>query len=295
MSEYSPSQIKAARFLKWLDLLIPLALTSYWGLTFSGLYALIAKAQLHLFDAYAGVITWLIAMIVLLIPAHIAIRFVAIRMGLPFDAVQIDSGDTAIRARKFVVGHFFAILGFGFVAGGLIAGSYFLVDGYLAGSVALAEVPVERLSADPNVTFIYIDLIGKPLREEPYLLVQKASALSSSGPGPDYYYFPMVPPNWKQGDAVHVIVKSFYEQPTTLNGSAGHPDRLRGILRRRVPSLVLEEMKNTVKIDSPVWLLDETRDPESDRTLGTMLIAGMPAFGFLLIGLARVFRKKTPG
>lgn len=260
-------------------------MTTYWAWTFTGPYAWVALLQLWIAGGFINVITWLVVFTAVAIPLHFAARAVALRARLPFDEVPLMADATAAHTQVFVARHFFTLLGWLFVAGGLLAGGYFLIDGYLAGP--LTELPVEKLYAGEPPVSRYVDLVGRALRDDDTRVGLGMSG--RSGAALDFFYFPMVPDDWRPGSDVRVVVRSFYDRPTSVNGSASHPNRLRGILRGRVPGLPRTFLSRKVKVADNAWLLDETSSPDDDRALGLTLALGFGSFGLGLVGAARLF------
>ena len=256
MTLASGLRVALARLAKWISLLLPAALASYGAWTFSGLYALLSRAQMSTFGAYASVISWLVAFLVVLVPLVLLLGAVSRRAGLPFDGVRLDISPAA---RNWIRRNAIALIGPALMAGGVISGLYFLIDGMAAGE--LSAVSAEELYRGGEPATRYVDLAGTPLRSAKYMVGVGGSALSSSGPRPDYFYFPIVPAAWKEGDSVRVVVKSFDEQPSSPGGSADQPNRLRGRLRRGSRGFVQQALSGKVTLASRSWILDETMLP----------------------------------
>jgi hypothetical protein len=271
--------------LRWASLALALGLSTYWSWTFSGFYWLLARIQFAVIGAYISGLTWLVVFTVVAIPLHLLARAIAHLAGLTqFDEVELSLWLPPIPGwlGKFVERHMLSLFGLLWIMGGVVADGYFLLDGALAGP--LTQQSVETLYRGEQPKSRYVDLTGRPLRSDDYLVGSTGSTLSRSGAGSDYYYFPMVPATWRAGDPVRVIVCSFYAQANDVNDTKDHPNRLRGILRRRVPPLALEALRQTAVVADDAWLLDETASPANDRQIGLTMMAGFTTFGILMIG-----------
>ena len=85
------------KLLRLSILIASLAISIYWGWTFSGLYALLARLQLWAFGGYVDILSWVITWGVVLISLHLVIGAIALRAGLPFDTVQPHDDRTALQ------------------------------------------------------------------------------------------------------------------------------------------------------------------------------------------------------
>ena len=278
-------EVVAIQMLRWAALGVAAGLTTYWSWTFSGLYRLTARLQFAAIGVYISGLTWLVVFTLVAIPLHLAARAAARRAGLTqFDSVELSLPLPPIPGwiGRSVERHMLSLFGLLWMAGGVVAGGYFLVDGALAGP--LTPQSVEALYAGDTPKSRYVDLTGRALRSDDHIVGSSGSTLTRSGAGPDYYYFPMVPPTWRAGDRVRVVVCSFHAKANEATLAADQPHRLRGILRRRVPPLALEALRQTVAVADDAWLLDETSNPQDDRQLGLTIIGVFSVFGALMIG-----------
>jgi len=283
--EPTRADVAKIQLLRRTSLGLAAALSTYWSWTFSGLYWLLARIQFAVIGAYISGLTWLVVFTVVAIPLHLVARAIARRVGLTqFDAVELTVPLPPIPRwlGGFIERHMLSLFGILWIVGGVVAGGYFLIDGALAGP--LTQQSVEALYAGEKPKSRYVDLTGRPLRTDDDTVHSTGSALSRGGPGPDYYYFPMVPATWRAGDPIRVIVCSFYAEANDVNDTKDHPNRLRGILRRRVSPQALEILRETVAVADDAWLLDETSSPAEDRQIGLMMMGGFTVFGILMIG-----------
>lgn len=237
----------------------PVLLCAYWGLTYSGLYRLLAELQLSLFGAYMMVLTGAFTLLVCILPGAMIVQLLGAYYeanadigSLPQQHRSLDLSAQLNNAPRRIVA---------LIAGAALAlfGVYQLVVGALAGEELTIPLATLARGDDPPSSWVRV--------EGAYLRMDEAISFDD-----DRRERIFVPVDTGSPRAALFVELSTYERDgNTIELFSG---TLPGMLYEDgLPGLVREEFARRGALADRYWLLDYRDSPASHFGMGSIFIA----------------------
>ena len=260
---------RAALVPVWIRVLafgVPMLVCLYWGLTYSGLYRLLAELQLSIFGAYMMVLTGAFTLVLCILPSALAVQL----LGAYYEAnadigarprVQqsIDPSALINQAPRRVVA---------MMAGAALAlfGVYQLVVGALAGEETTIPLSMLARGEDPPSSWVRVE--GAFLRLD--------EAITFDDDRRERIFVPV--DTGSPRAALFVELSSYERDGNSIELMSG---TLPGMLYEDgLPGLVREEFTRRGALADRYWLLDYRDTPSSHFGMGSI---------FIVVGLSMMF------
>jgi hypothetical protein len=285
-------QVRAAQVpmpLTWTIMLSACALATYWWVSYSGLYRVLAEFQLGHWSSYYPSYTGVVFLC--LMPGAILLQIIgAIREKerSPEEAAAIAE---TIAARRNLV-HFWLehrrgrLTGLGVTLMLVGAGVYFAGTGLLAGK--RVSVDAGALEHGERPAGRYAELTGRLLDDDAVSVTEGRRSTGAKT------YIPVVSPEWRDDQPVRVYIEMDTAAPSlnTDELASGHYE---GILTANsLPGLVVSSLAERGRpAPDRYWVLEYRETPAKKIELGTFMFAAAGICGLITaIGWAIAARRE---
>lgn len=298
--KYREYILKVPAFLRISVIIAFFALAGYWWYDFSGIYKLLAKIQLNLFNAYLPILTGLFT--ILAVMFFIVIPIVAF-LGYLFrnrkiviketEAVSMSESLEKISGKfsgKFSgrfsrMSYWRLVLIFGFIIF-LGVGIYFLIQGLTYGELTI--IKVEDIAGKKEVPSRYVIMEGKVYRKFKFGIRTSRRGIK--------YYFPVFDADSNRRRMTGVFLKLSKYGYSSFNFLRLKKMKIKGTLSRNSLPAILrtkfeERFPNAMKNH---WVLDYKNTPSKTLTLSYVFLVLSGIFGFisLIIYLKKRIKNK---
>lgn len=264
--------------ITWL--VVAIGLTGYWWASDAGLYRWLVDLQGRLFGAYSPELTFAVVVLALIVPALGIMSVVSLATG-GRAGYRPPPAETAA-ANRWLAQNGAFVMALAFIAGGLIAGGYFLGRAWLAGP--LTTLDLARLYGGEDPPSRYVEVTGRALTGEAIdeISGERGSEIRT-------LYFPLVPERSEFRERRLIVgISNPSRVEEVLLGGEAVPATVRGILGGLPDGLRERLERNGVSPAADAWVLDEGESPEALAGLGTALLASLVGLGTVIgvVGLA---------
>ena len=287
-------QVRAAQVplpITWTIMLAACALGTYWWLSYSGLYRLLAELQLRQWQSYYPSYTGVIVIVLSLMPAALLLQIVGAireRERSPEEAAALAE---TIAARRNLV-HFWLehrrgrLTGLGVTLSLLGAGVYLAGTGLLAGK----RVPVDAgaLEHGEHPAGRYAELSGRLLADDAVSVTEGSRSTGAKT------YVPVVSPEWRDDQPVRAYLQIDVAAPS-LNAddlATGHYEGM--LTANSLPGVVISSLAARGRpATGRYWVLEYRETPAKKIELGTFMFAAAGICGLITaIGWAIAARRE---